>query len=78
MCRVRQLSPLGSRRRIFYLIPLQIKPLITVANQLVGCANSTVHPTSWFAVDGSERVGVSPRKTADLRKIVTFSQSHTT
>ena len=40
--------------------------------------NSTVHPTSWLAVDGSERVGASPRKTADLGKIVTFSQIHTT
>ena len=38
-----------------------------------------VHPTSWFAVpDESERVGVSPRKTAGLRKIVTYSQIHTT
>ena len=53
------------------------------ANQLdVGCAirGPAVHPTSWFAVDGSERVGVSPRKTAGLRKIVTthniFSDSH--
>ena len=40
--------------------------------------NWAVRRTSWFAVDGSERVGVSPRKTADLRKIVTFSQIHTT
>ena len=36
--------------------------------------NSTAHPTSWFAVDGSERVGVSPRKTSDLRKIVIIPQ----
>ena len=54
------------------------------ANQLgldarqLGARNSTAHPTSWLAVDGSERVGASPRKTADLGKIVTFSQIHTT
>jgi hypothetical protein len=36
------------------------------SNQLVG------------TVDGSERVGASPRQTADLRKIVTYSQIHTT
>ena len=40
--------------------------------------NSIAHPTSWFAVDGSEHVGVSARKTADLVKIVTINQIHTT
>jgi hypothetical protein len=40
--------------------------------------NSAAHPTSWFAVNGSERVGVSPRKTSDLAKIVTKNEIHTT
>ena len=40
--------------------------------------NWAVRRTSWLAVDGSERVGASPRKTADLGKLVTFSQIHTT
>ena len=40
--------------------------------------NSAAHPTSWFAVDGSKRVGVSARKTADLVKIDTINQIHTT
>ena len=40
--------------------------------------NSAAHPTSWFAVDGYERVGVSPRTTSDLAKIVTKNQIHTT
>ena len=40
--------------------------------------NWAVRRTSWFAVDGSERVGVSPRKTADLVKNVTINEIHTT
>ena len=35
---------------------------------------STAHPTSWLAVDGSERVGVGRRNTADLVEIVTIYQ----
>ena len=47
--------------------------------QPTGCTrNPAARATSWFAVDGSERVGVSPRKTADLVKIVTINQIHTT
>jgi hypothetical protein len=47
--------------------------------QPTGCLrNPELEATSWFAVDGSKRVGVSPRKTADLGKIVTYSQIHTT
>jgi hypothetical protein len=33
--------------------------------------NWAVRQTSWFAVDGSKRVGVSARKTSDLAKITT-------
>ena len=47
--------------------------------QPTGCTrNSAARATSWFAVDGSKRVGVSARKTADLVKIVTINQIHTT
>ena len=36
--------------------------------------SSTAQATSWFAVDGSERVGVSPRKTSDLTQNVIIRQ----
>ena len=49
------------------------------ANQLVARAiELCVQPHSWLAVDGSERVGASPRQTADLVKNVTINQIHTT
>ena len=44
--------------------------------QPTGCTrNSAARATSWFAVDGSKRVGVSARKTGDLTEIVTKRQN---